>query len=498
MNKKEYNGPLHSLEDIRGLSVTVMGLGLHGGGLESAKFFYDHGASVTVTDLRDEVTLKPSIDALGDRNIRFVLGRHEVEDFSSADAVIKNPAVRKNSIYLDAAKCIETDISVFLRFSASPLVAVTGTKGKSTTASAIHHGFVASGIKALLGGNITVSPLGFLDETSPARPVVLELSSWQLADMRGMGVLKPKVAVITAIMPDHMNYYRSMDEYVADKRLVYADQDGEDFTICDSDSEWGKSFASESRATILWYGAEAHGKTGAWLEKSAAGVHGVSNFAPGSGPGAGFVLSGRGFAGEDDEFHGSRTAEIVPCQIRLPGPPMKKNLLAAGLALQAMGLEPSQISAAMGTFPGVEHRMEWFAESDGIQWYNDSAATVPQAVSAALDSFDVPVTLITGGTDKNLDFRPVKGAYAKADKIILLEGTGTDKLLPLLAEQGLSWYGPYGDLPSVVQKAAEVTGPGSVIILSPGCASFGMFLHEFDRGKKFKDCVLSFLGKAGG
>lgn len=494
MNKKEYNGPLHSLGDIRGLSVTVMGLGLHGGGLESAKFFFDHGASVTVTDLRDEATLKPSIDALGDRNIRYVLGKHEVEDFSTADIVIKNPAVGKNSVYLEAAKCIESDISVFLRFSASPLVAVTGTKGKSTTASAIHHGFVSSGIKALLGGNITVSPLGFLEETSPVRPVVLELSSWQLADMRGMGVLKPKVAVITAIMPDHMNYYRSMEEYVADKRLVYADQDGEDFTVCDSDSEWGKSFAAESLATILWYGAEGHGKTGAWLEKSAAGVHGVSNFVPGSG----FSPSGCGFAAGDGEFHGALPAEIVPCQIRLPGPPMKKNLLAAGLALQAMGLEPSQISAAMGTFPGVEHRMEWFAESDGIQWYNDSAATVPQAVSAALDSFDVPVTLITGGTDKNLDFRPVKGAYAKADKIILLEGTGTDKLLPLLAEQGLAWHGPYKDLLSAVRKAAEVTKPGSVIILSPGCASFGMFLHEFDRGKKFKDCVLSFIGKSDG
>lgn len=494
MNKKEYNGPLHSLGDIRGLSVTVMGLGLHGGGLESAKFFFDHGASVTVTDLRDEATLKPSIDALGDRNIRYVLGRHEVEDFSTADIVIKNPAVRKNSVYLEAARCIESDISVFLRFSASPVVAVTGTKGKSTTASAIHHGFVASGIKALLGGNITVSPLGFLEETSPVRPVVLELSSWQLADMRGMGVLKPKVAVITAIMPDHMNYYRSMEEYVADKRLVYADQDGEDFTVCDSDSEWGKSFAAESRATILWYGAEGHGKIGAWLEKSTAGMHGVSNF----GPGSGLSPSGCGFAAGDGESRGAPPAEIVPYHIRLPGPPMKKNLLAAGLALQAMGLGPSQISAAMGTFPGVEHRMEWFAESDGIQWYNDSAATVPQAVSAALDSFDVPVTLITGGTDKNLDFRPVKGAYAKADKIILLEGTGTDKLLPLLAEQGLVWHGPYKDLLSAVRKAAEVTKPGSVIILSPGCASFGMFLHEFDRGKKFKDCVLSFIGKSVG
>jgi len=163
------------------------------------------------------------------------------------------------------------------------------------------------------------------------------------------------------------------------------------------------------------------------------------------------------------------------------------------LALQASGLPADKIAAAMGTFPGIEHRLEWFAESNGIKWYNDSAATVPQAVAAALDSFEVPITLITGGTDKNLDFEPVRTAYKKANRIILLSGTGTDKLMPLLAEQGLSWYGPYDDLSQAVQKAIDVSHPGWVILLSPGCASFGMFLNEFDRGKKFKDCVLQLI-----
>ncbi|HWP67739.1 MAG TPA: Mur ligase family protein, partial [Rectinemataceae bacterium] len=211
-----------SIRDIAGMKVLVMGLGLHGGGLESARFFCDKGAIVTVTDLRDETTLKPSIEALEGRALRYVLGKHEIEDFRTADIVIKNPAVRRTSPYLAAAKAIETDVSVFLRYSKSPIVAVTGSKGKSSTASAIHHGFRHSGTDSLLGGNITVSPLSFLDETGADRPVVLELSSWQLADMRGLGVLKPKVAVLTAIMPDHMNYYSSMEEYVADKRLIYA------------------------------------------------------------------------------------------------------------------------------------------------------------------------------------------------------------------------------------------------------------------------------------
>jgi len=463
-----------SIKDIAGMKVTIMGLGLHGGGLASAKFFSDKGALVTVTDLRDEATLAPSIEALSGRDIRYVLGRHETDDFRNADIVIKNPAVRRTSPFLAAAKCLETDISVFLRYSKSPIVAVTGSKGKSSTVSAIHHGFKANGIAALLGGNITVSPLGFLDETAADRPVVLELSSWQLADMKGLGVLKPKVAALTAIMPDHMNYYGSMEEYVADKRLIYADQDSSDYTICDFDSSWGQSFASETRGKVLWYsGKELRGE-GAWLTTMPDGQE-------------------RGLRRSMND--GSpNVEEILPSGLLVPGAHMRKNLLAAGLALGAMGMEAEKIASAMSTFPGVEHRLEFFAESRGVRWYNDSAATIPYAVDAALSSFVDPVVLITGGTDKNIDFEPMKRAYAKAASIVLLSGTGTDKLMPLLAEQGIAWKGPFDNLAEAVGAADALAQPGSAVLLSPGCASFGMFLHEFDRGKKFKETVRAYLG----
>jgi UDP-N-acetylmuramoylalanine--D-glutamate ligase len=462
-----------SLSDIAGMKITVMGLGLHGGGLASARFFAERGATVTVTDLRDEVTLKPSIEALGDLNIRYVLGHHDAADFYSADVVIKNPAVRRGSPFLAAARAIETDISVFLRFSRSPLVAVTGSKGKSSVTSAIHHGFIRSGIEALLGGNITVSPLSFLGETAADRPVVLELSSWQLADLKGLGVLKPKVAVITAIMPDHMNYYSSMDEYVADKKLIYADQGPGDVTICDFDSPWGALFASETKARVFWYSRSPHDSAGAWLENSEKG-------AP------------RGFCRIAETP--ALVEQILPANLLVPGGHMRKNLLAAALALRTMGLSAENIATAMADFPGVEHRLEYFAESRGVRWYNDSAATIPQAVEAALSSFEEPVILITGGTDKNIDFEPAKSAYAKANSLILLAGSGTDKLIPLLSEQGLSWHGPYDNLSEAVKKAESLAKPGFSVLLSPGCASFGMFLHEFDRGKKFKEIVRANLG----
>ncbi|MEL7555256.1 MAG: UDP-N-acetylmuramoyl-L-alanine--D-glutamate ligase [bacterium] len=479
-----------TIEGLAGARVTIMGLGLHGGGLASAKFFAKAGARVTVTDLRDEKILAPSIQALDGHDVRFVLGKHKLEDFRSADLVIKNPAVRGPSPYLAAARHVETDISVFLRYSKSPLVAVTGSKGKSSTVSAIHHGFIASGIQSLLGGNITISPLEFLGETAPDRPVTLELSSWQLADMRGLGVLKPRAALITAIMPDHMNYYASMAEYVADKRLIYADQDSQCASFFDADSSWGLSFASETRAELFYYSAREPQRKGAWLEEKAAPGPGAALDPAGSSPGC---LGPEGYCRIGDASD-SLPELILPADLLVPGAHMRKNLLASALVLRYMGLSPEKIAAAMASFPGVEHRLEFFARARGVSWYNDSAATIPQAVEAALDSFSAPVVLITGGTDKNLEFEPTKKAYAKAKAIVLLEGTGTEKLMPLLAEQGISWKGPYGSLDAAVNAADRLARPGQAVLLSPGCASFGMFLHEFDRGKKFKEAVRARLG----
>lgn len=472
-------GPnIRGRDDLRGKKVTVMGLGLHGGGLAAASFLHDSGAEVTVTDLRDENTLAPSIRAMEGRRVRYVLGRHEMADFSGADFVVKNPAVKPDSPYLAAARAVETDISIFLKLSRSPLVAVTGSKGKSSTASAIQHGFVSSGMASLLGGNITVSPLDFLERTGPDRPVVLELSSWQLADIQGMGVLKPKVAVLTAIMPDHMNHYKTMAEYVAHKRLIYADQGPGDYTICDTDQDWGLSFARETRALPVGYGARDRGGFCGWIQAGPRGMEDAT-----------------GWCRLPESCGGSGSAElIVPEGLLVRGIHMRRNLLAAGIALRLMGCGAEQVRAAAASFPGIEHRMEFFAEASGVRYYNDSAATIPQATAAALESFSSPVVLVAGGTDKNIDFEPVADAYARARRIVLLAGTGTDKLIPLLKARGIGFDGPHDRLEAAVDAAIRIAQGGDSVLLSPGCTSFGMFLHEFDRGRKWKQAVLRALG----
>jgi UDP-N-acetylmuramoylalanine--D-glutamate ligase len=447
-----------------------MGLGLNGGGLASAIFLHDSGARVTVTDMKDEKALAASIEALGGRDIRLVLGRHDMDDFSRADIVIKNPAVRPDSPYLTVAKRIETDLSLFLRFCRSPVIAITGSKGKSTTSTAIHHGLEQAGYAAFLGGNITVSPLEFLERTTEDSPVVLELSSWQLADMRGMGVLKPRVAVLTSIMPDHMNRYRDMDEYVADKRLIYADQGVSDFTVCNVDDEYGRSFGEQTKGQVLWYSER----------RLKAGQRGA------------YLSQGEGFS---ESFAGKAEC-LVPADVQVPGKHQKKNLLAAALALRAYGVKPEAIRKAMGSFPGVEHRLEFFLESGGLRFYNDSAATIPQAVEAAVLSFSSPLTLITGGTDKALDFALFESFIEVPKRIVLLSGSGTDKLIPVLERRKIAYSGPFSDFKAAIAHAIGVSSPGDTVLLSPGCASFGMFQHEFDRGIRFK-AICRELSQAG-
>lgn len=454
----------------RGKRVVVMGLGLHGGGLESARFLASRGAQVTVTDLRDETVLAPSIAKLEGLPVRYVLGRHDVEDFRSADFVVKNPAVKPDSPYLAAARRVETDLSIFLTHCPARIVAVTGSKGKSSTSSAIRWGLERAGRRVFLGGNITVSPLTFLDEIRAGDEVVLELSSWQLGDLKGRlrddgkPLFKPRVAVITAIMSDHQDRYGGMDAYVADKRVIYEMQDSEDATVCGDDS-WGDSFAAETAGRPLRYGSRRPepGRLGGWLDEA----------------------TGIGYQGNGTD----EGSVIVPAEVLTPGMHQKRNLLAAALALLDLGVERAVVRTAAATFPGIEHRLEFFREAGGARYYNDTAATIPEAAAAAVSAFGKPPVLVTGGTDKALDFSPLAAAAAGAKAVVLLAGTGSAKLAPLLEAAGIAYSGPFDVLDDAVRAAVAAAGPGDPVVLSPGCASFGMFLNEFDRGRKWKEAV---------
>nr|WP_318714940.1 UDP-N-acetylmuramoyl-L-alanine--D-glutamate ligase [uncultured Treponema sp.] len=517
----------NTLEDIRGKKVTVMGLGLNGGGEACVRFFLQHGACVTVTDMKTAEQLAPTINSIGTdpsldlSRLRYVLGEHKIEDFENADCVIKNPGVKiQGNKYLAAAKAIETDISIFLHFTKAPIIAVTGSKGKSSTVSALSYALNQAGFKCFLGGNITVSPLTFLSKTDGTTPVVLELSSWQLADLRGRKALKPKIAIITKIVPDHQNWYGDMDSYVDDKKLIYADQDEKDFTILDFDDDdylrdcanpkngcrcWGDLFASETKGRVLRYSKNE-------LPADVAGVFQKNESREFT---AGYARLPTDLMSAHARNKCLQVEQIMG-RLQVPGNHMKINVLNAGLALYLMGVAAEQAVNILGEWKGITHRLEkfheWESPVDGrkVSFFNDSCATVPEAAAAASQSFEQKVILITGGTDKGLDFLPLAkclnmedGSYYKPFEIYLLAGTGTDKLIPLLKERNVNYYGPFDSLSillgmvktNLISETSSkvygrpVKGNSLPVVFSPGATSFGMFTNEFDRGNKFKSMV---------
>ncbi len=445
-----------------------MGLGLHGGGLASALFFARRGARVTVTDLKSEADLKSSIEKLSAYEVRYTLGRHDRRDFIETDLVIKNPGVGPDSPYLAAARAhgvpVESDISVFLSLITNPLVAVTGSKGKSTTTAALHSGLLGAFPEAKLGGNITVSPLTFLESLPPDTPVALELSSWQLADLKDCPHFRPRVSLITIILPDHLNRYRGMEEYVADKKLIYARQQAADVSVFNLDDPYTSQFRAESKARQLFFSKQRlpAGLEGGWLEGERCRL----------------------------SMDGRETVLFDRPPV-LTGEHNRLNLLAAAVCLRGLGLEPSGFAERLGAFPGLEHRFELVAEKQGVRYINDSAATIPHAVREAIAAVRGPVVLITGGTDKNIDFEPFAQALRVPKTIILLEGSATAKIITLLEKSGIPFRGPHAQLEPAVREAAAAAGPGDTVLFSPGCASFGMFLNEFDRGRQFKHLVNS-------
>ncbi len=442
-----------------------MGLGLHGGGLASARFFAEHGATVTVTDLRDEATLAPTVEQLADLPIRFVLGRHKEEDFTKADLVIKNPAVPRNSRYLQLAGRVETDISVFLRLNRRPVLAITGSKGKSTTVSALHRIMRAADPETLLGGNITVSPLTFVEKclSATGSPVILELSSWQLADIQPADLLHARIAAVTNIMTDHQNSYSSMQEYVNDKARIFNGQAPEEYSICFYDDEYGRFFAEYTPGRPLYYSAAplpAELGDGAYLQ------------------------DGVGYLRREGHLQ-----EIVPEQVHIAGTHNKLNLLVAATTAALWGVPSDIIRREAAGFSGIEHRMELVRELNGVRWYNDSAATIPDATAAAIKSLSGNVHLITGGTDKKLDFAPLDEVLEIPASIHLLEGSASIHMQNKMQERRIPYYGPFGNLQAAVLSAFEHAAAGDTVLFSPGATSFGMFLNEFDRGRSFKSMV---------
>lgn len=450
-----------------------MGIGLHGGGAATVRFFSDAGAKVIATDMKTEKELAPSIEKLKDlKNVTFVLGQHRMEDFTNVDMVVKSPAVPWNSKHIQVALKkkipVEMDSSVFFKLCKLPIIGVTGTKGKTTTATLIAEILKGAGKKVFMVGIGQKPVLDALNEIEKTKKgiVVFELSGWRLSAL-GRSNLSPHVGVITNIFQDHLNYYGTMEKYITDKKYIFASQKSDDFVILNYDNEMARILADNAESKKIFFTTNSN-------------IDSADNFIG--------VKEGKIFY-----KNGSKEEAICDLgDVNLRGGHNLSNILAAAVATIAYGITTEKICEAVKNFRGVPHRLELVRELEKVKYYNDTAATVPDAAIAGVSSFSERITLIAGGADKKLDFKEfAKVIGEKVRKIILLKGEATEKIKTELKKIGAEKTidSEFNNMEKAVVRAKNISGPGDVVLLSPGAASFGLFLNEFDRGEKFREAV---------
>lgn len=457
---------------FKGKKVTVFGLGLHGGGVGTVRFLCKAGCKVTVTDIKTADQLRYSIEKLkscGD--INYVLGQNRPEDFERADMVVISPAIQWSNPYVKRAIAsgvpVEMDSSLFCRFCPCPIVGVTGTKGKTTTSFLIYEILRRAGKNPLQVGIGQTSVLDKLLEAEKQSIAVFELSSWRLSAL-GRSRISPHVGVFTNFYPDHLNYYGSMEKYFEDKKEICRYQKSQDYFIANCDDIAIRRLSGEVPSkTVSFSFRDCKSPLAVFLEHSEIRL--------------------RASDGEDSVVNLS--------DIHLKGRHNVSNVMASVAAAWACGVPREVIGEAVSRFHGVPHRLEMVTEKRGVKYYNDTAATIPQAVLSALDSFTQPVILIAGGSDKGLEYGDfAKRVIEKAKDIILFEGKASDAMRTAIIEN-LRQQGIEKEIPSAssmeeaVRLARQRAQHGDIVLLSPGAASFGMFDNEFHRGEMFRSAV---------
>jgi UDP-N-acetylmuramoylalanine--D-glutamate ligase len=478
-----------TIENFQDAVVTVMGLGRYkqGSGLGAAKWLMRHGAQTIITDLKDESELEESMELVmgfyeeyratyPDRTIYqpvFVLGEHRKDDFVDVDCLVVNPGVPSDSEFVAHARkagvTVESDVSLFFRYCPYEIVAVTGTKGKTTTTKLIGDMMARQDDRTIVAGNVGVSPLEFLDDLlaeGKERLIILELSSWLLeslppafTDMQK----GPDYAILTNVYPDHLDRYDAFSDYVESKEIIYNMQAPEQYTILNWDQELVRFMGEKTTGKLFWCSKEYQEGDGC------------------------FVKDGTIVVRRD----GQEEAILSVAEVALQGEHNLTNVLTSVCACVLRGVNLDAIRTSLKEFKGVSDRQELVREVDEISYINDTTATNAEAVIAALKRFgaDKDVILIAGGVDKGLSYDALADEIANTCKhLVLFEGTASDRI-----QDALNGRVPLTDhvssMKEAVQAAKAHAATGDVVLLSPAGSSFNMFKNEFDRGEQFREEV---------
>ncbi|MBI4879659.1 MAG: UDP-N-acetylmuramoyl-L-alanine--D-glutamate ligase [Planctomycetes bacterium] len=444
--------------ELKGRRVLVMGLGLFQGGAAVVRFLVARGAEVVVTDLRSEEALAPTLAELRGVPFARVLGGHRTEDFLSADLVVVNPAVPADSLFLEAAQGagvpLTSEVGLCLARLRARLVLVTGSKGKTTTATLLERMLLRAGQTAVLGGNVGASLLSRVDRLTRADTAVFEISSFQLDQLRGLP-RAPECVVITNLFPVHLDRHGTFEAYCAAKRSAL--EGARSAVLNHGDARLCELAAGAAPEDVTWF--------------SAAGAPPRGFFSPDG-------KSVRAAGGEEV----LRAGELL-----VPGAHNVLNAMAALAAAERLGAPRAAALAAARDFPGVEHRLEFIGERRGVRLVNDSIATTPQSTLAALAALEGPLVLIAGGKDSGCDLAALAAAIGARVRVLVVAGESGPRLaqaVGALPDAPLTLRAR--DFAAAVGLALAQARPGETVLLSPAFPSYDLFRNFRERGEAFR------------
>lgn len=450
--------------ELNGKRVLVVGLGKSG--VASALFLKNHGAKVAVSDTKSGDELRNEIPVLLDHGIAVETGGHGDRTFQGQDLIVVSPGVPVDAPPLVQARSLGEsvigEVELAAHFLPGPIVAITGSNGKTTTTSLAGEVMAAAGFPTLVGGNIGTPAISLAERAKSETVIVLEVSSFQLETIQ---TFRPKVAVVLNVTPDHLDRHRTFEIYAAAKARVFENQQASDFAVLNADDPTCVEMAKNLKAQVFWFSRQNEVQRGAWVRDGA------------------IVFRDR-----------SGQREILQVSdIPLKGAHNLENVLAAVCAGALMGCAPEKIRQAVQNFKAVEHRLEFVASIKGVDYYNDSKATNVDATIKALESFPANIHLILGGKDKGSDYTVLNDLLRKRVKRVYTIGAAAAKIESQIVSQkdGGPELVHAETLENAIRRANVVAQPGDVVLLAPACASFDQFKSYEHRGRMFKEIVSS-------
>ena len=448
--------------DLKNKNVLLVGLAKTG--VSTIKKLNKLGANIIVNDIKPKEKLEGIIEEIDNLdNIEYVLGKH-LENIENIDLTIVSPGVPLDLPFIEKIKSegikIIGEVELAYKLSKNPtFIGITGTNGKTTTTSLVGEMFKKANKDTYIVGNIGNPVIDTVDLTNENSYLVTELSSFQLESIEDF---KPKVSTIINITEDHLNRHHTMENYINAKARVFKNQDKADFTILNYDDSIVRDLGKNSNGNVLYFSIKEEVKQGAYLDKNNNIVIKVD---------------------------GKELVLMNKSELSLPGNHNLENAMSAILMAYVLNIDTDVIIDTLRTFKGVEHRLEFVTNKDGIMFVNDSKGTNPDSTIKAITSYEKPIVLIAGGYEKQSDFTEMIKYATKNVKALVLLGQTADKIATTAKEHGIDNISKVEDMEAAVKKAYEIAESGDVVLLSPACASWDMYPNFEARGLDFKENI---------